>query len=74
MPNSTRAPVGPWFAIPLLTKSLYPVVEAEWNPYGAGAHKRPATGGFSVLDVVYLVCGLVFFALMAAYAIACDRL
>jgi len=25
-------------------------------------------------DIVYLVLGLLFFALMGAYAVACDRL
>jgi hypothetical protein len=28
----------------------------------------------AMADVVYLVLGLLFFALMSAYAIACDRL
>jgi hypothetical protein len=34
----------------------------------------PEAGGFAVIDVVYLVVGVGVLALMALYALACDRL
>jgi hypothetical protein len=43
----------------------------------ASAAKRPrriAKGRRVMADIVYVVIGLLFFALMGVYAVACDRL
>jgi hypothetical protein len=43
----------------------------------ASAAKRPrqiAKGRRVMADIVYVVIGLLFFSLMAIYAVACDRL
>ena len=43
----------------------------------ASAAKPPrqiAKGRRAMADIIYVVVGLLFFALMAAYAVACDRL
>jgi hypothetical protein len=36
--------------------------------------RQLAKGRRAMADIVYVVVGLLFFALMAAYAVACDRL
>jgi hypothetical protein len=42
--------------------------------HGYGASPQFLRSRYAMLDVVYVVIGLLFFALMAGYAVACDRL
>jgi hypothetical protein len=42
--------------------------------YPSGAHKRPVKWEAAMADIVYLVVGILFFAVMGLYAHACDRL
>lgn len=39
-----------------------------------GPRPQFVRSSYAMLDVVYVVIGLLFFALMAGYAVACDRL
>jgi hypothetical protein len=49
--------------------------DPEWTAYAAWAQNGPSIWRrFAMADIVYLVLGLLFFGLMAAYANACDRL
>jgi hypothetical protein len=60
-----------------LTISLCPGRSSRIDRLSASA-ARPARhiaqGRRAMADIVYVVVGLLFFALMAGYAIACDRL
>ncbi len=42
--------------------------------HGCGARAQFLRSRYAMLDVVYVVMGLLFFAVMAGYAVACDRL
>jgi hypothetical protein len=44
------------------------------DPLWRCSAKGRALGGENLLDLVFLLTGLAFFALMAIYASACDRL
>ena len=41
---------------------------------GKGASRSLRGGCLAMLDLVYLVVGILFFVLMGAYVVACDRL
>jgi hypothetical protein len=42
--------------------------------HGCGARPQFLRSRYPMLDVVYVVIGLLFFAVMAGYAVACERL
>jgi len=57
--------------------SLYAGPLSRIDRLSASAAKPPrqiAKGRRAMADIVYVVIGLLFFALMAGYAVACDRL
>jgi hypothetical protein len=58
-----------------LMRSLSPRARSRIDPLHAhGAKARIQMEVLAMADVVYLVIGLLFFAVMAGYAVACERL
>jgi hypothetical protein len=57
--------------------SLRPDRASRIDRLSASAPKPPrriSKGRRAMADIVYIVIGLLFFALMGVYAVACDRL
>ena len=70
-----RADAGRGDAVLMI--SLCPGRPSRIDRLSASAAKPPrqiAKGRRVMADIVYVVIGLLFFALMAVYAVACDRL
>jgi len=72
-----RIRTGPGRRDAALTISLCPDWPSRIDRLSASAAKplrQIAKGRRAMADIIYVVVGLLFFALMTGYAIACDRL
>ncbi len=55
--------------------SLHHLPNPEWIAYGREAQRDAAHWRrLAMADAIYICTGLLFFVVMGAYALACDRL